>query len=85
MIFGRFVCIKVQTESDRYGRPVVWVYTLDGIDVGAEMLKAGMAWHYKQYDKSEAYAALEDAAKRERTGLWRDRNPTAPWDFRRLR
>jgi len=85
LIFGKTVRIKIQTKADRYGRPVVWVYTLDGKDVGAEMLRAGMAWHYKQYDKSQAYARLENMARRGQRGLWRDKNPVPPWDYRRKR
>ena len=28
-------------------RPVVYIFTPDNLDVGAEMIKAGMAWHFK--------------------------------------
>ena len=51
--------------------------------------EAGMAWHYKQYQREQtpaqrrAYAAAEEAARRDRLGLWADANPVAPWDFRR--
>jgi endonuclease YncB( thermonuclease family) len=41
LIFGKTVTIKVQGKS--FDRAVVWVYTEDGKDVSAEMLKAGMA------------------------------------------
>jgi len=85
LIFDKTVLIKIQTKSDRYGRHVVWVYTLDGKDVSAEMLKAGMAWHYKQYDKSEEYANLENQARRKQTGLWKDKNPTPPWEYRKAK
>ncbi|MDR1781287.1 MAG: thermonuclease family protein [Tannerella sp.] len=82
LILNRRVKIKVQTKSDRYGRPVVWVYTPDGHDVTAEMLRAGMAWHYSKYDSTAEYAELERDARKSRTGLWRDRNPVAPWNFK---
>ena len=83
LISGKKVGIVVQKKSDGWGRPVVWVYTPDGKDVSAEMLKAGMAWHFKRYDKSEDYAMMESIAKENRVGLWRDNNPVAPWDFRK--
>ena len=82
LIFGETVGIKVQS-TDQFGRQVVWVYTPDKKDVAAEMLKAGMAWHFKKYDKSKEYASLEDEAKLRRLGLWIDKNPIAPWNFRR--
>ena len=82
LIFGKTVGIKVQ-EKDYFGRWVVWVYTPDGKDVSAEMLKAGMAWHFKKYDKSKEYASLENKARLNGVGLWVDKKPIAPWEFRR--
>lgn len=83
LIHGKKVGIRVQKKRDGYGRPVVWVYTPEGKDVGAEMLKAGMAWHFKGYDRSEEYANLEKSARGNKIGLWSDKNPVAPWDFRK--
>lgn len=82
LIYGKRVGIKVHTKHDRYGRPVVYVYTPDGLDVAAEMLKSGMAWHFKRYDKSDYYNELENSARNNRVGLWYDDNPIPPWDFR---
>lgn len=83
LIYGKRVGIIVQTKNDRYGRPVVYVYTPDEKDVSAEMIKAGMAWHYKQYDDSKEYAELENIARQNQTGLWHDNLPTPPWEFRK--
>jgi len=83
LIFQQTVKIKIQTESDSYGRPIVWVYTSEGQDVGAEMLKAGMAWHFKRYDSSTEYANLEIQARQQKLGLWKDDNPIAPWSYRK--
>lgn len=73
----------METERDKYGRPVVWVYTPEGKDVSAEMIKAGMAWHYKDYSDDENYASLEIEARRNRLGLWNDPNPVMPSDLRK--
>ncbi len=82
LIFGKRVGVKVQREEDGFGRPVVYVFTPDNLDVGAEMLKAGMAWHFKKYDNSDYYAGLEDEARNRKVGLWRDQHPVAPWTYR---
>ena len=82
LIFGKQVQIKIQNK-DRWQRAVVWVYTSDGKDISAEMLKAGMAWHYKQYSKDNEYAELENAARKQKIGLWADKNPVAPWEWRK--
>ena len=83
LIYEKKVGIIVQKEYDKYGRPIVWVYTLEGKDVSTEMLKSGMAWHFKEYDASEKYEMLESSARINKIGLWDDKNPIAPWDYRK--
>ncbi|KAA6345147.1 Endonuclease YncB [termite gut metagenome] len=83
LIHKKKVGIIVQQQRDRYGRPIVWVYTPTGKDVGSEMLKAGMAWHFKKYDNSKEYADLENSAREKQIGLWSDKNPVSPWNFRK--
>lgn len=83
LIYGKKVGVKVQKKRDGYGRPIVWVYSLEGQDVGAEMLKLGMAWHFKKYDNSQEYSNYENLAKINRVGLWSDKTPTAPWNYRK--
>ena len=82
LIFGETVGIRVES-IDYFGRSVVWVYTPSGKDVSAEMLKAGMAWHFKKYDQSKEYASFEKNARLNGFGLWADKKPIAPWEFRR--
>lgn len=75
-------------KIDRYGRDVCRV-TVDGVDVGLEQLRRGLAWHYLRYAHEQtaaaraAYSQAEIEAKREHSGLWSTRDPTPPWDFRR--
>lgn len=83
LIFNKNVGIIVQKERDIYGRPVVWVFTPEGKDVSAELIKAGMAWHSKVYSDDEYYATLEIEARDNKIGLWNDSDPIAPWEFRR--
>ncbi len=81
LIFGEIVGVKVDSK-DRYSRSIVWVFTSDGKDVSSEMLKAGMAWHYKKYDDSVIYSKLEIEARNSKNGLWREDTPIEPWNFR---
>jgi endonuclease YncB( thermonuclease family) len=48
-----------------------------------ELLKAGLAWHYKHYDQSKKYSDLEIAARNKKIGIWSIPKAVAPWDFRR--
>jgi micrococcal nuclease len=68
---------------DRYGRTVAKVYYDGGKYLSEEIIKFGFGWHYKQYSTSEKLAALERNARKEKLGLWFDKNATAPWAFRK--
>ena len=80
-VFGKKVQVKWE-EKDRYGRILGSVY-VGRRWINNEMLVEGYGWHYKQYSKDRVLAQSEDAAKRAKIGLWRDRNPTPPWEFRK--
>jgi endonuclease YncB( thermonuclease family) len=78
------------SKIDRYKRWVC-IVKVDGLDVGLEQIKRGMAWHFKRYEAEQtsenrtAYSAAERAAKAEKLGLWRDSEPTPPWEFRTVK
>ena len=71
-----------QSGTDRYGRMLAFVF-VDDVCINKELLKKGMAWHYKQYNKEEELAKLETEARKNKIGLWSMKEPIAPWDFRR--
>ncbi len=81
MIHGKKVTVTVHSR-DGWGRYIVTVKTRKIKDISAEMLRLGLAWHYKEYDDSPLYAELEIRAKEQHLGLWLDPDPVAPWDFR---
>lgn len=63
---------------------------LNGIDIGSQMLRDGVAWydHATDYELTEndrgVYAQCEQAARAEKRGLWQDEAAVAPWEFRRI-
>ena len=83
MVRNKFVYAEVH-DKDRYGRYVAKII-IDNIDINAEMLKTGLAWHYKQYDKNPEYARLEQEAKQNRRGLWIEKNPIPPCIYRKTK
>jgi len=68
--------------KDNFERLLAQVYVGE-THINSEMLKSGMAWHFKRYNKSEALAKLETEAKEAKKGLWKNSSPTAPWDYRK--
>lgn len=78
--YGKIVTIK-KKELDRYGRTIARVIC-DGKDLSEELLKAGMAWHFKKYDSTPKLSDLEIQARKRKVGLWSEPDPVAPWCFR---
>ena len=70
-------------ETDRYGRRVAKVY-VGRRCLNKAMLSEGLAWHYKDYSTSEEYSQLEEVARSQRKGIFRQENPTPPWEWRKL-
>lgn len=72
-----------QVDKDQYGR-VVGVVQCDGVNANAEMVKAGLAWVYRRYaPQGSPLYQYEAEAKRSRLGLWQEKRPTPPWEYRR--
>lgn len=72
-------------SSDRFGRDVCIVY-IDGASVNAAQVARGLAWVYRQYaPKTSPLYLLEIKARAAQLGLWQDRNPTPPWEWRHAR
>ncbi len=85
LVFLKEVEIDVM-DTDRYGRLVAVVYLPDGRILNEEVIRNGHGWVYRDFCK-ESYCrdwiAVEQQAKNERIGLWAQKNPTAPWKWRR--
>lgn len=79
-IYQKQVSVR-KLDTDRYGR-IVGIAIVSGVNVNEELLKAGLAWHYKQYDKNIAWDELEMQAKKSKKGLWAKSDAVAPWEYR---
>ena len=70
-------------DIDRYGRSVGDVFLPDGRNLNREIVAAGYAWWYRKYSADQSLGRLEEEAQRGRRGLWQDKNPVPPWEWRR--
>ncbi len=74
--------VTVETFGrDRYGRTLGRI-VIEGQDVNRQLVLDGLAWHYVRYSKAEALAAAEREARAAGRGLWADREPVPPWEWR---
>jgi micrococcal nuclease len=81
MVFRKMVRIE-PVDRDRYGRTVAWVY-VDGKNLCEELVRVGLAWHYKKYSSDKSLSDMEFLARRNRVGLWSDPHAMPPWEYRR--
>jgi endonuclease YncB( thermonuclease family) len=87
LVFAQDVRV-LWSKHDRYGR-VIGKVLRGNTDVCLAMVRDGYAWHFKRYQSEQEaaersrYAAAETEARRAHRGLWVDRDPVAPWDFRK--
>jgi endonuclease YncB( thermonuclease family) len=70
--------------KDRYGRTVAWVY-VNGKNLCEELVRNGMAWHYKKYSSDQNLADFETQARIGKAGLWSDPHAIPPWEFRKIK
>lgn len=68
-------------KKDRYGRILGIVYTGD-IDMNLRQIEDGYAWVYRRYCDRKDYSNAEEYAKSKKLGLWHDKYPKPPWDYR---
>lgn len=86
IVFDRQVVVD-GTKRDRYGR-LVGKLLVGGSDANLQIVARGLAWHFKRYEREQpeadrtTYAHAEAAARAGHLGLWADRQPVAPWDYR---
>lgn len=83
MCFGKYVTLIHNNTFDRNKRLIAEVILEDGNNLNKELIKNGLAWHFKKYSKDKVYADLEFQARQNKIGLWSDTDPIAPWEWRK--
>jgi micrococcal nuclease len=63
----------------------VAIVFLDGRNINVEMLSDGCGWAYQKFMRKAdrpQYLEAEKQARSRKNGLWRQKNPQPPWDFK---
>jgi endonuclease YncB( thermonuclease family) len=83
MALGKRVRVDVALV-DVHGRRVGEVITEDGRVLNEELVHAGLAWYYRVHPvKNDRLQRLEHDAFQNKLGLWVEKEPVPPWEFRR--
>jgi endonuclease YncB( thermonuclease family) len=86
LVYGKDVNVLWE-KKDGYGR-IIGKVMVNGMDANLAQIQGGMAWHYKRYMTNQSisdrtsYSSEEETARKLRKGLWADKDPTPPWDWR---
>jgi endonuclease YncB( thermonuclease family) len=83
LCFGKQVKFK-SSGKDIHDRNLGFTYLDDGTELCHEMIRAGLAWHYKKYNSDEDLSSLEIEARNAKIGIWENDNPMPPWENRKL-
>jgi len=86
LVEGKTVELDVKA-IDKYGRAVAFVY-VGCLNVNLEQVKRGLAWAYLEYLESSyisEYYSAEKEARNKGLGLWKQANPTPPWEWRMIK
>ncbi|MFQ1056118.1 MULTISPECIES: thermonuclease family protein [Gilliamella] len=83
LIAGKKVFVK-SSKKDIYKRTLGTIF-LNKVNINAKMVESGYAWayRYKGVANNKLMVKIEAKAKQSKKGLWKDKKPIAPWDFRR--
>ena len=83
MVAGNVVNVDWE-KKDKYGR-ILGDISIGTTNVNLRMVQDGLAWHFKAFDNTPAYAQAENEARAKKIGLWKDANPIPPWEFRKAK
>jgi endonuclease YncB( thermonuclease family) len=71
-------------DKDRYGRTVALVTLDNGAVLQEVLLLEGLAWVYRDFCKRCGnWIEIERQAIKGGKGLWTDKSPTPPWEWRK--
>lgn len=85
MCFGSYITLIVNEKNkfDRNKRLIAEIILADGRNLNKELVRNGLAWHFKKYSDNDEYAQLENEARNNKIGIWSEPNPIAPWEWRK--
>jgi endonuclease YncB( thermonuclease family) len=87
LVYGKNVKVLLG-QGTSYNRIVGTVF-VGNQDINLQQVRDGYAWHYTYFAKNQPYAVRkvyeesQKLAKKEMRGLWGDKYPVAPWDYRK--
>jgi endonuclease YncB( thermonuclease family) len=83
LVMGKQVYLKDPTLERIRGKRTIATIIEGNSNINQIMVEKGMAWQYTAYSKSKKLKELQQEAKEKKKGLWFDKNPIPPWEYRK--
>ncbi|MDD2942128.1 MAG: thermonuclease family protein [bacterium] len=82
LVFGKTVQVT-SFSKDKYGRTIGEVLFENTQSLNKLLVSNGYCWWYEKYaPKNAELNHLQQQARAKKLGLWHDKNPIPPWEFR---
>ncbi len=81
IVLDKKVNVKIQGK-DRWGNRLGIILIEGKIDPRFELLEAGLAWTAER-NPIEELESVKEKAREKGKGLWKEKDPTPPWTYRR--
>lgn len=76
--------VRVRVKGHHKGRVLAFVDSGPGSTLNEELVGGGLGWFYPRQSKDTfLIPLLQDTARQDRRGLWADKDPVAPWQWRK--
>ena len=76
--------VRVRIKSHHKGHTFAWVDSGPGSTLNEELVGSGLAWFYpKQSSDTLLLPLLQDTARQDKRGLWVEKDPITPWQWRK--
>lgn len=82
MVAGKNILVEY-SGKDRWGNRLVYVTAKNGKSINDIMIKNGYGWVDRFYKNQPELVKLQEEAQLKKAGLWKEKDPTAPWIFYR--
>ena len=73
--------VKLDELGIDTGRRVIGEAECDGVDVGEEQVRRGLAWTAQRKRRDAQLEELQSQARSQQRGLWEQAKPVPPWEW----
>lgn len=83
LVSNQEVTVRIKSTK-KYGGIMADVILSDSLHLNQELVQAGLAWYMKYAPDDKILADMEAKARNAKKGLWAEKSPLPPWEWRKI-